>query len=103
MKFWYFKFHGKYSKDSSNYGEGVYSGCLIPDSNRRTAKAEFLSALIEERIILEEILDSFALDGHELDPSDRDNDVWIDLYQQAEKLKTPIFTTLHLYDLSNEN
>lgn len=99
MKFWYFKYEGEFKENSSHFGEGVFSGCLIPDSNFQRAKSLFLKNLSEHSIRLVEIIEHFSLDGRELDPSDETNTFWIEWYERAEESKQVENDSWHVFGL----
>lgn len=101
MEFWYFKFEGKFAKGSPNYGDGIFSACMVPESNYEQARSIFLNSLNVEDILLVEIIEEFSIDGHELDSSDIVNDFWIDLYRNAKSSGSVVYDTWHLFALEN--
>lgn len=103
MKYWYFRFEGKFTKKSPNYGDGVFSNCLVPEQNFQRAKAMFSHTLKAKNIKLDEIIEYFSIDGDELDPTDESNTFWIEWYRKTAKLKKTNFDTWQVYDLAREN
>jgi hypothetical protein len=99
MKFWYFRFEGSFAQDSPNFGDGVFSSCLIPQSNFQKAKSQFMHALSEQGIILTEIIEYFAVDADDLDPTDEANTFWIHWCEKARVLKQAVFDVWHVYNL----
>src|SRR5690349_9336289 len=97
MKFWYFKFDGVFEDGSANAGDGVFSGCMIPEDDFQKARSKFLNALKEEKIAISETIEYFSLDGESLDPSDPLNEFWSDWYRKTADLNEPCFDVLHLY------
>jgi len=99
MRFWYFKFEGRFLKGSPEHNcKGVFSGCLVPVSNYKRAKKMFLRALKENEIELVETIEHFDVNGEELDPEDKQNTFWIRWYKQAEKSQKPVFDKWHVFD-----
>lgn len=99
MKFWYFKFEGEFPKGSPEHGyKGVFSSCLVPESNYQKAKSVFLRALRENDINLVEVMEHFAVDGEELDPEDDHNTFWIKWYNETKKKKELIFDKWHVFN-----
>lgn len=99
MQIWYFRFEGRFKEESKIDGcKGVFSSCLVPDSNYNRAKTIFLSSLKKKAIDLIEIIEFFDIDGEELDPNDEKNSFWIKWYQETMKEKTVIFDTYHVFD-----
>jgi hypothetical protein len=99
MKYWYFKFEGEFPQGSPEHGyKGIFSSCLVPESNYQRAKAMFLQALKENDIKLIEIIEYFAVDEEELDPEDEQNTFWINLYNETKRKKGPVFDKWHVFD-----
>lgn len=102
MRYWYYSFEGVFTEKSINFGDGVFSNCLIPESNHQKAKKMFLSTLKENQIYLIEIIDYFSIDGEELDPEDENNSFWIELYKKTQTENKPVFDTWHLFKLDGK-
>lgn len=98
MDFWYFKFEGRFTRNSSDYGKGLFSGCLVPENDFDTAKQSFLKSLKESHIKLIDVIKEFTVDGTLLDPSDQTNKFWIEFYSEAEMNNKPVFDIWHLYE-----
>lgn len=100
MKFWWFKFEGWFSDDSSEYaGEGVFSECLVQKGDQFDAEFEFLAALAERKINLIEIEDRFLIstDPNDIDYENPDNQYWLDWCNETEAAGHPTFEAFHLY------
>jgi hypothetical protein len=99
MKFWHFHFEGKFNGgDSKNAGLVVFSSCLVPQSDFEVAQTMFLMKLKRNFIDLVEVIESFDVNGEELDPSDPVNTFWIDWYKRCRLAKEPILDVLHVID-----
>ena len=99
MEFWYFKFEGRFKCTSSEYGKGLFSGCLIPESNYMSAKLSFLNFLKENQIKIVDIVNEFSVDGTLLDPKDVNNTFWINFYKESKTVNKPVFDVWHLYEI----
>jgi hypothetical protein len=100
MSFWYFRFEGRFREGSPTYGcKGVFSSCVVPESNFQRAKARFDRALARNKIDLIGILESFDVDGDELDPEDERNALWIKWCDQAKKRKRVVFDKWHVFEV----
>lgn len=100
MKFWCFHFEGYFSEDSQEYSnEGVFSSCLVKADNYEEAETFFLNALLEQKINLLEIEESFSFNTNpnELDYENEDNLYWIEWSEEVEINGKPSFETFHLY------
>ncbi len=98
MKFWYFRFEGKFAEDSPEYpNENVISSCLIPISDYTKGRSIFIDALASRNINLIEIVEFFAIDAEELDSEDELNDFWIEWYKETKALGTPVFEKMYLF------
>jgi hypothetical protein len=99
MNYWYFKFEGRFPKGSPEHGyKGVFSSCLVPESDYEKAKSMFLEALKENKLDLVDAIEHFSVDGEELDPEDEQNTLWITWYQEAKKKKRPVFDKWHVFN-----
>lgn len=99
MKFWYFRFEGRFLEGSPEYGcKQVFSSCMVPVSVYRRAKSAFLRTLKEEGIELIELLEHFPVDGDQLDPEDGKNAFWIKWYEEAKRTSKPVIDNYHVYD-----
>jgi hypothetical protein len=99
MKYWYFKFEGEFRKDSSEFGGmGVFSSCLVPESNLRIAKSLFFTALRGCEIDLVDVIEQFTIDGNELDPRDERNGFWIAWYNEVKAKGELLFDPWHVFD-----
>ena len=99
MKFWYFNYEGVFSEGAPEYGNGVFSSILVPESNFQKARANFRRRLKEDQIELLETIEYFSVDTAELDPSDADNKFWIDWYDRALKSGEIESDVWHVYKL----
>lgn len=98
MKYWYFKFEGQFPKGSPEHGyKGVFSSCLVPESNYEKAKSMFLRALKKNEIDLLDLMEHFSVDGEQLDPEDEQNTFWIKWYNEAKAKKEPVFDKWHVF------
>lgn len=99
MNYWYFSFEGKFIEGSPQFGcGGVFSNCLVPESDYEKAKRYFLRSLNEERIDLVKIGKEFEINGDELDPSDEINTFWIEIYNRAKKEGRPVYDKWQVFD-----
>ena len=101
MKFWYFRFEGKFTEQSENCGDGVFSSCLVPESNFRRAKTIFEGALPGKRIVLTEVIEYFSVDGEALDPTDEVNNFWITWYNKTKREGELSFEVFHVFALDS--
>jgi hypothetical protein len=101
MEFWYFKFEGEFLPESSDYGKGCFSGCIVPDCLHSSAKKAFLRAVRTNHVVIIDIIEEFSVDAYLLDKKDSSNKFWIDFYKKAEKVGKPIFDVWHTYPLGS--
>ena len=103
MNYWYFRFEGVFKPEhEENALMGVFSSCLIPESNRKHATSLFEVALAENHIDLVKIVESFPVDGNALDPREGRNSLWIRWYRRAQDSGEVEFDPWHVFDPKNE-
>jgi hypothetical protein len=99
MLFWYFKFEGRFTRNSPEFGKGIFSQCLVPENDFDKAKPSFLNSLKVNHIEVIEVLQEFAFDANLLDSDDQTNKFWIKFYREAQLSDKPVFDIWHLYEI----
>jgi hypothetical protein len=99
MSFWYFFFEGRFRHGEPLHGgKGVFSTCLAPSSNKSQATALFIEGLDFHGIDLVEVKDAFEVDAEELDPSEPDNQRWLEWCEEVRREDTVLFDPWQLFD-----
>lgn len=99
MKFWYFNYEGVFREGAPEFGNGVFSSILVPESDFQKARALFRRRLEDDQIELLQTIEYFSVEAEELDPSDTDNEFWIEWYERARKSGEMESDVWHMYKL----
>ena len=76
---------------------GVFSSCLVPTPDPKEADIEFREQLSALKVTLVELLESFPVDGDELDPNDPINKFWIEWCNEVREKGCVLFDTWHYW------
>jgi hypothetical protein len=95
MKFYYFEFEGRFR--NSVPATGVFSSCIVPESERDAAEKCMLAALGEEGIEFIGLQDEFVVDDEELDPDEDNNAYWLSWHEEVARTRGVVFAPWQTY------
>ena len=102
MRYWYFFFEGRFRESQTNpHKKGVFSTCLVPNSNFEQAESLLLAGLDFHGIDLVEVKEFFDVDPDELDSSHPANTKWLEWCEEARKEGTVIFDPWHVFNIKS--